>query len=91
MKRYPSQFGTVTLTNERWRHIVEYHPEVVKYSKHILVTLVESELVVMSKHDSLVFVFYKPVGRNLKLAVVVGTRKPNIILTAYLTTKTNKL
>jgi len=90
MKRFTSKFGTVELTDERWRHITQFHPEVARYSGRLASVLGEPELIAVSKSDSDVFIFYKSVSRFLDLAVVAKIAKPNFILTAYLRTKTNK-
>jgi len=29
----------IYLTNERWNHIIEFHPEMVNYQKHLFATL----------------------------------------------------
>ena len=29
----------IYLTDERWRHIIEFHPEMLKYKKHIFTTI----------------------------------------------------
>ena len=90
MKRYPSQFGVVELTDERWRHIIQFHPEVAKHTGKIALVLKEPEHIAISKSDSSVIIFSRSVGRMLKLAVVVKLKKPNFVLTAYITTKANK-
>lgn len=91
MKKFTSKFGIIELTDERWRHITQFHPEVARHAGNVASTLNEPELIAMSKSDPEVFIFYRSATRTLNLAVVVRVGKPNFILTAYLRTKTNKL
>lgn len=88
MHRFDSSLGMVELTDERERHIVEFHPEVKAFRKHFSATLNASASVRTSKFDKEVKIFYQLLPSNNKyLAIVVETNRRNFILTAYLTHK----
>ncbi len=86
MKRFVAHLlGEIELTDERWRHILIYHPDVRRFRTQIAETLAAPETVRRSAYDPEVFIFYRRVVRSKYLAVVVKTNKRNFILTAYLT------
>lgn len=88
MKRFQSPFGEVELTNERLRHILQFHPEIRLYQKLFGQTVENPEIIRRSKFDPKVFILYLSIAKRRKyLAVVIKTNQRNFILTAYLTMK----
>lgn len=87
VERFRSQFGSVTLTAERKRHIFEFHPEIRRYQKYFAKTIGDPEVMRRSIHDLLVLVLYRKISRKNYLAIVIKTNKHNFVLTAYLTNK----
>ena len=92
IETYDKQGNLIYLTNERWRHIVETHPEMKKYKKELIHTLRKGR----KKQDLLDHAKYKyyqrfdnlEKGYNHIVAVVKfklkGEEKQNnFILTAY--------
>ena len=87
MKRFPSPFGQVELTDERLQHILEFHPEIKKFQKLFSKVLADPKFIRRSKFDSKAYILYRPIASNKHLAIVIKTNKRNFILTAYLTNK----
>lgn len=86
MKRFVARLvGEVELTDERWRHILTYHPDVHKFQRQIAATLATPGTMRRSKDDPHVLIFYRRIVRLKYLAVVVKTNRRNFILTSYLT------
>ena len=82
----------MTLTDERKRHILTFHPDVRPYVRYFAITLSNSERVVPSVHDSTVVIFYRLLPKPKKwLAIVVKTGEKPFILTAYLAKKPRKV
>ena len=88
MKRFQSQYGIVTLTDERLAHILEFHPEIRRYLSYFKQTLARPEHESISAHDASVVICYRslPKGRR-HLAIVLKTSKNPFVLTAYLVKK----
>lgn len=87
METFDSPFGRIELTDERWSHIITFHPEVHLYHKYLDLTLVSPDFVQRSKLDPAVKICYHFITRSRYFAVVVKTNQRNFILTAYITTK----
>ena len=86
MKRFDSAIGVVELTDERKRHILQFHPDIKSYWKHFAETLASPDSVHRSKFDAEAKIFYRTVSEQKKyLVIVVKTNHRNFILTAYLT------
>ena len=90
--KFKSKIGKIfELTQERKKHIFEFHPDIKEYFSKIPRVLKEPNQIRESKHDSKVLLFYKYFA-NIKggkyLAVVVKINRRNFILTSYLTDKT---
>ena len=76
------------LTNERLRHILQFHPEIRIYQKLIGAAVENPEIIRRSKFDQKVFILYRSISKRKKyLAVVLKTNQRNFVLTAYLTNK----
>jgi len=88
MKKFASPFGLVILTNERERHILEFHPDVRKYVQHFASTLAQPEMTVGSKQDPASIICYRYLPRPKRyLAIVVKTGSKPFIITAYVAKK----
>ncbi|MEI6758580.1 MAG: hypothetical protein FDX18_10985 [Chlorobium sp.] len=84
-------FGrSVRLTEERWGHIVETHPEMVDQLSNLEETLINPYAVIESMNDNAVQLFYRAF-RHLSFGekyfcVVVKTQLDDaFIITAYIT------
>lgn len=80
----------VRLTDERLEHIENDHPEMVHQIDKVMETLSQPEIVVRSKTDSEVELFYRhylmtPVGEKYLCVVVKGRIDNVFIVTAYFT------
>jgi hypothetical protein len=87
MAWFRSSFGDVELTDERMRHILEFHPDVDVYRDRFQDVLSGPDYDRRSTSDTHVRVFYKRLRGDKHLAIVVKTNERNFILTAYLTDK----
>jgi len=87
MDMFDSPFGPVELTDERWSHIVTFHPEVRLYHKYVNLTLSDPDFIRRSKLDPAVRICYRSIMRNKHLAVVLKTNQRNFVLTAYITSR----
>ncbi|MDP3727079.1 MAG: hypothetical protein Q8R35_00380 [bacterium] len=86
MRRFAAyRVGEVELTDERWRHILVYHPDVRGFQKQIAATLATPDTIHRSRYDPKVLIFYFRAVRSKYLAVVIKTNRRNFILTAYFT------
>lgn len=86
MESFDSPLGSVELTDERLKHILEFHPEIKAYRKYFAKTLGQPDLIRPSKSDNKTFILYKLIGKY-NLAIVIKTNSRNFILTVYLTSK----
>jgi hypothetical protein len=81
---------SVRLTEERWRHIVETHPEMVDQLKNLEETLIKPYAVIESINDNAVQLFYRkfhhPSFGDKYFCVVVKIQSEDaFIITAYIT------
>ena len=79
---------TIELTDERWFHIVNEHPEVKQYRNRIGEVLVSPDYVKKSSRDPDVFLYYKFfedifMGKYILIATKKGLR--SFVLTCYIT------
>jgi len=88
---FQSKIGRVIeLTQERQKHIFEFHPDVNPYFSRIEQVLEAPSEIRSSRHNPEVLLFYKyfaDIKSGKYLAVVVKTNQRNFILTCYLTDK----
>ncbi|MBI4093613.1 hypothetical protein HY417_01495, partial [Candidatus Kaiserbacteria bacterium] len=85
MHTYDSPFGRITLTDERLRYILSFHPDVAPCTRYIVETLKIPEHIVPSVHDPNVLICYRYLPRRKRfLAIVVKTGEHPFIVTAYL-------
>ena len=88
MNRFNSPYGLVALTDERKRHILQFHPDVQGCFRYFAATLAKPDHVTVSKHDSLVIISYRFLPRRKKyLAIVTKIGSLPFVLTAYLVQK----
>lgn len=91
MEQFDSVLGTIELTDERKRHIFQFHPEVKALRTQFSNTLSQPDFMRRSRFDPKVFIFYRALPQKKYLAIAVKTDQRNFILTAYLTNKIQHL
>ena len=81
---------TIHLTDERWVHIVEGHPEMAGYLNEVLLAVDSPDLVVEGGNNELLALMYK---RPDKLLLVVYKEEGDdgFISTAFFTSKIDQL
>ena len=81
---------TIRLTDERWVHIVENHPELAGNLNDVLLSVASPDFILMGQNDELLASVYK---RTDKLLVVIYNENENdgFIITAFFTSKINQL
>lgn len=81
---------TIRLTDERWVHIVEGHPEMAGYLNDVLLAIDSPDFVVEGGNDELLAALCK---RPDKLLVVVYKEESSdgFIITAFFTSKIDQL
>lgn len=85
----------IRFTDERKKHIEEFHPELKEQFIQIKETLKNPEIVVESKSDESIEMFYRfytssPVGEKFLCVVVKVIENDNFIVTVYFTDKIKK-
>jgi len=85
----------IRLTDERWKHISENHPEVAPMRQEILETIAEPELIQQGDSGELLAVRrYESTPMTSKYLVVPYrevSREDGFVLTAYLTNRHSSL
>lgn len=80
----------IRLSDERWAHIAEGHPEMAGNRNEVLLTITTPDFVLEGAKDELLAVRF--VRQDKALVVVYKENKNDgFVLTAYFTTRTNKL
>jgi hypothetical protein len=81
---------TIRLTDERWVHIVEGHPEMAGYLNDVLFTIASPDLLLKGGDNEVLASIYK---RPDKLLVVVYNEAENdgFVITAFFTSKIDQL
>jgi len=87
MQRYQSVFGQIELTDERLRHVLDFHPEVNVYLDKFEDALGKPDHIKPSKYDASVMIFYRSLPRGKWLAIVVKVNARHFVLTAYVTSR----
>jgi hypothetical protein len=72
------------LSSERWRHIIERHPE-IKQKKEIQQTLLKPDAIIKSYKDPLIHIYQRKLN-DYYLTVVVQV-KEQFIITAFIADK----
>ena len=91
MRQCKDIFGrTIRLTEERYKHLVESHPEMNHQLRKIWKTLAQPFRIVRSNSDMNVLLYYQhfyktPVGNKIMCVVVKSLQNDYFILTAYFT------
>jgi len=78
------------LTNERWVHIIEGHPEMAGHLNDVLLSVDDPNLVLEGGNDELLAVRYRQANK----AMVVVCKEYNddgFVITAFLTSKLESL
>lgn len=85
------KFGQLTrLTDERWRHIIERHPEVERHLSKIKTTIKNPVLIVenpLNQNEKYYHKYFKSFQNYL--VVIIETRK-QFIITAFISRKIKK-
>lgn len=82
----------IRLTEERWLHIVENHPEVAGYYYEILEAITNPDIVVKGYEDE--YIALKRRERKKYLLVIykeVATKQDGFVITAFFSSKVEKL
>ncbi len=77
----------IKLTNERWKHITDTHPELKELLKELSGTLEDPELIKSSIYDDdviLFYRFYEHIYEGKYICVVVKLCE-EIVITSYIT------
>ena len=85
----------IRVTDERLRHLVEEHPEMVGEEERIAETLLAPEVVVQSESDSEVRLYHRLykhpiIGEKHLCAVVKWHEEDRFLLTAHFTDKVKR-
>ncbi len=85
----------IRLTDERFAHIEDDHPEMIGQAEKIMETLLQPDIIIKSKTDSEVELFYRyylitPVSEKYMCIVVKNRRDDIFIITAYFTDTVKK-
>ena len=74
----------VTLTDERYLHIISRHPEILDKEDELQNALIDPDFIKASKYDPHILLFYKARSHKEYIVVVVKKGEKNaFILTAY--------
>jgi hypothetical protein len=81
----------VRLTDERWRHIVQRHPEMDDQGEHVLETVTEPDLIQQGDFGELLAIRFYGSTRLTSKYLVVAYREASsgdgFVLTGYLTSR----
>lgn len=80
----------IRLSDERWVHIVEGHPEMAGCRKEVMQTIAEPDFLLEGGFDEVLAARYIRADKML-VVVYKETNEDGFILTAFFTTKTEKL
>jgi hypothetical protein len=80
---------TIRLTDERWVHIVEGHPEMAGYFNDVL-QAIDSPNMVQGGSNELLALTYKRVDKLLAV-VYIETGSEGFVITAFFSSKINRL
>jgi len=80
--------GNVSLSVERWNHIVGRHPEMSKYLDYFDEALRDPDVIIESPRDNFIWLYHKKKGKVFIVVVIHTTRE--FITTAYTTDKIKK-
>ena len=81
---------TIRLTDERWVHIVEGHPEMAGYLNDVLLAIDSPDFVVEGGNNELLAAIYKRPDKLL-IVVYIETSNDGFIITAFFTSKIDQL
>lgn len=81
---------TIRLTDERWLHIVEGHPEMAGHLNDVLLAVAAPDKVLEGSLDELLAIVHEQKSRLL-VVVYKEDKADGFIITAFFTSKVNKL
>lgn len=55
----------ISLEQERWDHIIEGHPEIIKLQDILINTMREPELILSDSQDPVIHFYYRLTGRSI--------------------------
>ncbi len=89
MKALGDVFGNlIEMTDERWDHVCEQHPELKSRIKKVVATLQDPDIVKASRSDRSVRLYCKYFDNlygGKYILVVVKSNKRHFLITAYIT------
>jgi hypothetical protein len=81
---------TIRLTDERWLHIVEGHPELAGHLNDVLFTVVDPDTVLYGATEELLAAVYVS-PKKLLVVIYKENEVDGFIITAYFTSRIDKL
>jgi hypothetical protein len=81
---------TIRLTDERWLHIVEGHPEMADHLDDVLIAVAAPDKILEGSYDELLAVVYEHLA-SLLVVVYKENKTDGFIITAFFTSKVDKL
>ena len=81
----------IRLTNERWLHITEEHPEMAGYYYEVLETIQDPEAIYKGNHEECIAVKQTELGKYIVVIYKEINNKDGFVITAFLTRKIKKL
>ncbi len=84
----------IRLPDERWRHIIERHPEMTDQRKRVLETISDPDLIQQGDTGELLAIHYYPdtplTSKHLVVAYREVSPDDGFVLTAYLTSRPSR-
>ena len=85
------KFGQfIRLTEERWQHIIDRHPEIKKHLSKIQSTIQNPDIIVKNRYHQSERYYHKYFERLQNHLIVVIEYKKNFIITAFISRKIKK-
>jgi hypothetical protein len=80
----------IRLTDERWLHIVEGHPEMAGHLNDVLFAIASPDRIFKGGENEMLAIVIKHLTKSL-VVVYIETEEDGFIITAFFTTKIDKL
>jgi hypothetical protein len=81
---------TVRLTNERWLHIVEGHPEMAGHLNDVLLAIGAPDKILKGSQDEMLAIIFQ-LSNKLLVVVYKESEFDGFIITAYFTKQVDRL
>ena len=81
----------IRLTNERWLHITEEHPEMAGYYYEVLEVICEPEAIYKGNYEELIAIKRAELGKYIVVVYKESSEKDGFVITAFLTRKIKHL